>query len=73
MKMQKMKIPTILGVLLLAGTLSAGAQMNSDSLYKEPYRPHSFVSPDSLRWFANNDGCGIVSFFVNEKDTQVLP
>ncbi len=49
MKMQKMKIPTILGVLLLAGTLSAGAQMNSDSLYKEPYRPHSSVSPDSLR------------------------
>ena len=33
MKMQKMKIPTILGVLLLAGTLSAGAQMNSDSLW----------------------------------------
>ena len=30
-----MKIPTILGALLLAGTLSAGAQMNSDSLYKD--------------------------------------
>ena len=39
MKIQKMKIPTILGALLVAGTLSAGAQMNSDSLYKEPYRP----------------------------------
>ena len=39
MKIQKMKIPAILGALLLAGTLSAGAQMNSDSLYKEPYRP----------------------------------
>lgn len=49
MKIQKMKIPAILGALLLAGTLSAGAQMNSDSLYKEPYRPHSSVSPDSLR------------------------
>lgn len=73
MKIQKMKIPTILGALLVAGTLSAGAQMNSDSLYKELYRPHSSVSPDSLRWFANNDGRGIVSFFVNEKDTQVLP
>ena len=35
MKIQKMKIPAILGALLLAGTLSAGAQMNSDSLYKE--------------------------------------
>ena len=35
MKIQKMKIPTILGALLVAGTLSAGAQMNSDSLYKE--------------------------------------
>lgn len=33
MKIQKMKIPTILGALLVAGTLSAGAQMNSDSLY----------------------------------------
>ncbi|WP_289111786.1 hypothetical protein [uncultured Bacteroides sp.] len=31
----------------------------------------SSVSPDSLRWFANNDGRGIVSFFVNEKDTLV--
>ena len=29
MKIQKMKIPAILGALLLAGTLSAGAQMNS--------------------------------------------
>ena len=34
MKIQKMKIPAILGALLVAGTLSAGAQMNSDSLYK---------------------------------------
>lgn len=33
MKIQKMKIPAILGALLLAGTLSVGAQMDSDSLY----------------------------------------
>lgn len=50
MKIQKMKIPAILGALLLAGTLSAGAQMNSDSLYKEPYRPqyHSVRRRDGL-------------------------
>ena len=46
MKIQKMKIPAILGALLLAGTLSAGAQMNSDSLYKEPYRPQYHFSPE---------------------------
>ena len=46
MKIQKMKIPTILGALLVAGTLSAGAQMNSDSLYKEPYRPQYHFSPE---------------------------
>ena len=46
MKIQKMKIPTILGALLVAGKLSAGAQMNSDSLYKEPYRAQDHFRPD---------------------------
>ena len=54
MKIQKMKIPAILGALLLAGTLSAGAQMNSDSLYKEPYRPQYHFSPEIPR-----DSCTI--------------
>ena len=55
MKIQKMKIPAILGALLLAGTLSAGAQMNSDSLYKEPYRPQYHFSPEK-GWIGDPSG-----------------
>ena len=55
MKIQKMKIPTILGALLVAGTLSAGAQMNSDSLYKEPYRPQYHFSPEK-GWIGDPSG-----------------
>lgn len=59
MKIQKMKIPAILGALLLAGTLSAGAQMNSDSLYKEPYRPQYHFSPEK-GWIGDpRDSCTI--------------
>ena len=50
-----MKIPTILGALLVAGTLSAGAQMNSDSLYKEPYRPQYHFSPEK-GWIGDPSG-----------------
>ena len=55
MKIQKMKIPAILGALLVAGTLSAGAQMNSDSLYKEPYRPQYHFSPEK-GWIGDPSG-----------------
>ena len=55
MKIQKMKIPAILGALLLAGTLSAGAQMNSDSLYKEPYRPQYHLSQEK-GWIGATSG-----------------
>ena len=51
MKIQKMKIPAILGALLLAGTLSAGAQMNSDSLYKRAVSSSvSFQSGEGMDW-----------------------
>ena len=46
---------TILSVLLLAGTLSASAQMNSDSLYKEPYRPQYHFSPEQ-GWIGDPSG-----------------
>ena len=59
MKIQKMKIPTILGALLVAGTLSAGAQMNSDSLYKEPYRPQYHFSRRRDGLVIPRDSCTI--------------
>lgn len=40
-----MKITSILTSLLLAGTLSAAAQVDTDSLYREPYRPQYHFSP----------------------------
>ena len=61
MKIQKMKIPAILGALLLAGTLSAGAQMNSDSLYKEPYRPQYHFSPEK-GWIGDPPGSPVPSY-----------
>ena len=60
MKIQKMKIPAILGALLVAGTLSAGAQMNSDSLYKEPYRPQYHFSPEK-GWIGDPLGIHVLS------------
>ena len=66
MKIQKMKIPAILGALLLAGTLSAGAQMNSDSLYKEPYRPQYHFSPpgNETEGPARGIGSACAAFFL---------
>lgn len=50
-----MKIINILGILLLLGTLSVGAQAHSDSLYKEPYRPQYHFSPDK-GWIGDPSG-----------------
>ena len=69
MKIQKMKIPAILGALLLAGTLSAGAQMNSDSLYKEPYRPQYHFSPEK-GWIG--DPSGFMYYQGKDDETRSL-
>ena len=54
-----MKTLNIINALLLAGTLSAGAQNNTDSLYRESYRPQYHFSPQK-GWIG--DPCGFMYY-----------
>ncbi|EJX10648.1 levanase (2,6-beta-D-fructanfructanohydrolase), partial [gut metagenome] len=50
-----MKLKTLISTLLLAGSLSAGAQSIPDSLYQEAYRPQYHFSPEK-GWIGDPSG-----------------